>query len=611
MPDPINKKTSLICLIILFSAIFIFRISHIHTKEISWDVLGYYLYLPATFIHHDPGLHSIEWLQKINDEQQLTATFYQVGSNSKGEPMYFFLMGMALFYLPFFFLGHNLVQLTQYLPDGFSPPYQIALVIGGLVYTLIGLIFLRKILLNYFSERTTVFTMLIIVLGTNYIHHLTIDNLATVNVLFMLMSILVWNTIQFHKQANSKNLVWIATPIFLMGLVKPSEIVALLIPLFWNVSSIAAFKDKMRLIVKFKGTILLCLLGGLILFFPQMYYWHERTGKWLYDSYKNPGVGLDLFSPHILEALFSYRKGWFIYTPVMIFSIIGFYILKKQDKPLFSGIFIYFLVTFYIICSWSEWWYGAAYSLRPMITSYPLLAICLGYFLNFISKKSKPIKYSIYTCICFLIILNQFQWWQLRHFILDPYRTTKEYYWAIFGKTYKDPAWDQYKLVERDFSGKFEFKNRENYLHKVLASWDFINDKEPRFQKDSTGIDIYRMVKEEEFSKTFSYRFNEITAKDHAWIEASISIRFPDYSFESKQESPLLVMSMEHKHGIYAYHALELKPDSLPMNWVNYKMVFLTPEMRSHKDEFKCYIWNRSKQLLEISQFKLDQYEPK
>ncbi|MGB5026806.1 MAG: hypothetical protein WBO44_15740, partial [Saprospiraceae bacterium] len=262
MPDQINKKTSLICLIILFSAIFIFRISHIHTKEISWDVLGYYLYLPASFIHHDPGLHSIEWLQKINDEQQLTATFYQVGSNSKGEPMYFFLMGMALFYLPFFLLGHGMVQLTHYLPDGFSPPYQIALVFGGLVYTLIGLIFLRKILLNFFSERTTVFTMLIIVLGTNYIHHLTIDNLATVNVLFMLMSILVWNTIQFHKQANTRNLVWIAAPIFLMGLVKPSEIVALLIPLFWNVSSIAAFKDKMRLIVQFKGTILLCLLGG-------------------------------------------------------------------------------------------------------------------------------------------------------------------------------------------------------------------------------------------------------------------------------------------------------------------------------------------------------------
>lgn len=125
----------------------------------------------------------------------------------------------------------------------------------------------------------------------------------------------------------------------------------------------------------------------------------------------------------------------------------------------------------------------------------------------------------------FLIILNQFQWWQLRHFILDPYRTTRNIT-GQFWKTYKDPAWDQYKLVERDFSGKFEFKNRENYLHKVLASWDFINEKEPRFQKDSTGIDIYRMVKEEEFSKTFSYRFNEITAKDHAWIEASISIRF-------------------------------------------------------------------------------------
>lgn len=611
MSIQIRNKTSLLCLILLFSAICIFRLSHIHNKEISWDVLGYYLYLPASFIHHDPGLHTIDWLQKINEEQQLTGTFYQVGSNSKGEPMYFFLMGMALFYLPFFLMGHGIVHMTHFPPDGFSPPYQIALVIGGLIYTLIGLIFLRKILLHFFSERISIATMAIIVLGTNYIHHLTIDNLATVNVLFMLMSILVWNTIQFHQNPNSKSLVWIAAAIFFMGLVKPSEIVALLIPLFWNVDSWKAFKDKIQLLLQFKKTIAVCLLVGAILFFPQMYYWHERTGKWLYDSYKNPGVGLDIFSPHILEALFSYRKGWFIYTPVMLFAMVGFYFLKKQDKPLFSGIFIYFIVTFYIICSWSEWWYGAAYSLRPMITTYPLLAISLACFLSFIIKKSKAYQYPVYTIIFFFILLNQFQWWQLRHFILDPYRTTKDYYWAIFGKTTKKPEWDQYKLVARDFSGKFEFTNRENYIHKVLASWDFINDKDPRFIRDSIANGFYRMSKEEEYSKTFSFKFNEITSKDHAWLEASISIRFPELPSESNPEAPLLVMSMEHKHGIYAYHATELKPDSNSNGWIRYKMVFLTPEMRSNKDEFKCYIWNRSKQLIEVNEFKLDQFEPK
>lgn len=64
------------------------------------------------------------------------------------------------------------------------------------------------------------------------------------------------------------------------------------------------------------------------------------------------------------------------------------------------------------------------------------------------------------------IFLNQFQWWQLRNYILDPYRTTKAYYWSIFLKTKPDASTAKLKRVERDFSGGFEFKNREEYIKK-------------------------------------------------------------------------------------------------------------------------------------------------
>ena len=81
------SKSSIVVLIALSAFIIIFRTTHISKKEISWDVLGYYLYLPATFIYHQPALNDISWLKKINDEKQLTGTLYQVSSNDKGEPM--------------------------------------------------------------------------------------------------------------------------------------------------------------------------------------------------------------------------------------------------------------------------------------------------------------------------------------------------------------------------------------------------------------------------------------------------------------------------------------------------------------------------------------------
>ena len=78
-------------------------------------------------------------------------------------------------------------------------------------------------------------------------------------------------------------------------------------------------------------------------------------GKPIYDTYKNPGVGLDLAEPHFLNVLFSFRKEWFIYTPLMMLIIPGFFIFYKRQKENFLAFFGCFIISFYIIASWPEW----------------------------------------------------------------------------------------------------------------------------------------------------------------------------------------------------------------------------------------------------------------
>lgn len=87
----------------------------------------------------------------------------------------------------------------------------------------------------------------------------------------------------------------------------------------------------------------------LLLVMPQMLYWHYKTGMYIYDSYKNPGVGLDYLSPHIINVLFSYRKGWLLYTPVMIFSLIGFYFLYKKIGRFFMPVLFISLFRFTLL----------------------------------------------------------------------------------------------------------------------------------------------------------------------------------------------------------------------------------------------------------------------
>ncbi len=414
------NKISLVTLISICLFISVYRINTVDKKEISWDILGYYMCLPATFIHHQPTLNDISWLQELNKKENLSGTLYQISTSDKGETMYVFLFGMALFFLPFFFLGHGIAGITGYEMDGFSLPYQYSMVIGGIIYTIIGLVFLRKALRHFFSEQISSLTMLIIVFGTNYIHHLTLKNLETVNILFMLMTIIVWNTIQWHKNQKTKNIFVIGIGITLMILIKPSELFIVFLPLLWNVFSFDSLKQKTVLLLSNKKALLITVTTCFVLLLPQLLYWHTKTGHFIYDSYKNPGVGLDFFSPHIFNVLLSYRKGWFVYTPIMLFSIWGFYFLYKNNKAIFYSILFYFLISFYIICCWTYWYYGAAFSCRPVITNYPLLAICLGYFLLFIQKQKLLIKTSFILVILFFVFLNQFQSWQLKNYILDP-----------------------------------------------------------------------------------------------------------------------------------------------------------------------------------------------
>ncbi|MGE5383200.1 MAG: hypothetical protein ACM3PX_07210, partial [Omnitrophica WOR_2 bacterium] len=54
----IKNKKSFIVLVILALCILITRILTLTSNELSWDVFGYYIHLPAFFIYHDYGLNN-------------------------------------------------------------------------------------------------------------------------------------------------------------------------------------------------------------------------------------------------------------------------------------------------------------------------------------------------------------------------------------------------------------------------------------------------------------------------------------------------------------------------------------------------------------------------
>ena len=92
----ITARYSRLALLALFATLLVVRTVKLTPNELSWDVFGYYLPLPATFVHHDPMLNDIGWMKQVQEQYGTTATLYQVTQAPDGSPMYFFLLGMSM-----------------------------------------------------------------------------------------------------------------------------------------------------------------------------------------------------------------------------------------------------------------------------------------------------------------------------------------------------------------------------------------------------------------------------------------------------------------------------------------------------------------------------------
>ena len=603
------KNNSIIITVLLATLIVVFRFITLPDNMFTWDVFGYYLYLPAEFIFHDISFSGIEWVKQLNEQYDCTATIYQLVLAPNGNIAIKYTMGLSFVYAPFFFIGYIIASITGFPVDGLSAPFQYSITIGGLIWIIAGLLIFRKILLNYFSDKITSIILLIIVAGTNFFHLAAIDGtLLSHNILFTLFAILLWSTIIWHKKQKLKYAIIIGLTTGLITLIRPSAMLCVLIPLLWNVYDKNSLKEKLIIIKNNFSHLAILILCGLLVVSPQLIYWKLTTGQLFFNSYPNPGEGLDLFSPYTAKFLFSFRKGWFIYTPVMIFSIIGFYNLYKHNKKMFYPFLLFFIFSLWIISSWSCWWYaGGSFSARSMIPAYSILAFPLGYFINDILEKKRIIKILFFTIIFLLLILNLFQSWQFNKGIIKKERMTREYYFAVFGKTTVDKKNEKLLLVERSVESTEQIKNEEGFNKSILEFWDFEEDKYHDTISFS-GNGSFKMNKLKNFSPTVNIKYKDLTENYYAWIRANVNVYIPEIYSEAM---PVLVITFQHKGKNYKYRTKTFEKDITKGQWNGLSLDYLTPEVRSKEDNLMVYIWHRGKSDIFIDDFEVDVFEEK
>ena len=402
-------------------------------RIIDSDVSNYYAYLPLTFIFNQ--------LDYSFDKESFAIVkdyIYSVpvGNGNVINP---YTMGLAIAYSPFFFAVHLPLKWLDYPATGFSQPYRVSIILACMFYIMIALFLLKKILLNIFSDRITALTLIVLVLATNLLYYLTFEPGMPHAFNFAFNVCFLYLTIRWHEKPGILNSIGIGLLTGMISLIRPTDVIITLVFILWKVNSFSAIKGNIVLFLKNWKLILVILFFTILVWVPQMIYWKHFTGQYLYNPYQDSGFKFFFDNPQIYLSLFSYRKGWLLYTPVMLLLIPGFIVLYRKYRGYFWPVTIFFLLNLWIISSWCLPWYGGSYGQRAYVASYSILAIPLAAAFSAIFSKRKTLGFITGIVIVSLFVFhNLFQLKQYHHGAIHYVSMTKEAYWDSF--FHKNPS---------------------------------------------------------------------------------------------------------------------------------------------------------------------------
>ncbi len=434
-----------------------------HKYVFKWDQSGYQLHLPAVLIYND--IEKLGFYSYIDSVYQPSGEYknYCIYTLDNGNRINRYSVGPAIHQLPFFLIAHFInTQLLSYPADGYSQPYEWVAILSNLFWVVVGLGVLRRFLLQYFTDSITAVVLLIIAFGTN-LYNTGYNVAGTHGISFFHVAMLMLFTSKLYSSNDKRYFYILGFVAGLISITRPVNLLALLIPLLWGINSQEALKQRLHFL---KRNIL--YIGGALLLFvivlmPQIGLWKYVTGNWYYDGY--PNEGFIWTEPRTWKGLFSFQKGWLIYTPVNLFALLGIYSMRRQLKQHIPAIIIFIAAFIYVTYSWWNWWYGGCFGSRPMIDILPVLSLPLAAFIH--NVNNRILLKVLFTCIfSLLIVLNIFQNYQYSKGIIHFERMSARYYLRMFFRTTAPTTEDeQYLMSQEEYYS--EMKNRYDKVNKT------------------------------------------------------------------------------------------------------------------------------------------------
>jgi hypothetical protein len=375
----------------------------------------------------------------------------------------------------------------------------------------------------------------------------------------------------------------------------------------WNVRSWPTLVMKVRLfMVQYRAMIMAGMIAIAIAAIQPLY-WKATTGYFRYHGYDER---FSFLSPFFYECFLSYKKGWLVYTPLVLFMFTGFVFLWKQRREIFWPLLILLLLHCWFIMSWETWWYASSFSLRGAVELYPALAIPLGCLVVAISRSPRAIRFAGATALTGVVFLNLFQHWQFNHGIIDGERMSKSYYWRVFGKTAITA--DDLALLEVDRHPNPEVMPADQALIRTDSYLLAFEQEKGTSPNEVTALTAHsgnrslRIDSSYAFGPMYSRNFHG-NSEEYAWVRATAWISLSD----STQLPPELIISFHARGRDLRSKSVQLDTNGIRRGeWRLLTADMITPISLYPDDEIRCVIWNPDGRAIYLDDFQVEIYEP-
>ena len=536
----------------------------------AYDGFGYYMYLPSLFENKTLNIDK-EWAQAVQNEYCNNTETYQLILQPNGNHIDLYHIGLSYLQLPSYSISHFYAKAFGYKTDGFSLPFTVGFLLNALLFCLIGIIYLRKLLLLFFNDTTTSLVLVLLYASTNTFITFTIQKDLPHLYIFALNSVFLYHLILFIRSKEKKHLLISALIFGITVAIRPTQALLGLIPL------ILLWKQKSN--YKSLFTQVLCYpIFALLWNLPQIAYWYFIGGKLFMPNLHTEEI--IIIDPNLIDFLFSFRKGWLIYSPVFILSFIGFSALYKRNKNTFWALFASTSLYILIMSSWECWWYASSYGSRAMTDIYPFLIIPIAFLWESLNNKYTKSLFLLFSLL--FLSLNIFQSYQFKKGLIHPNRMSKEQYFYIFGKTSLEGMNSDRLLINR---------GNKNWINSIKNTGLYEIDKRTiLFKKKTVGANIKKII------------LLDKVKSDETLIEVSFDIKFI-----SKKIDPIyLKIETCSRFNCYDWQSIEISRDTTVNHYQKVIYRFNLPDIRHRKDKLQTYITNTEEVEFEIKNFKID-----